>query len=152
MLLNNAFEHSGCAVSIPDTIGIHERHRASHADLQAVGLGSVNAALAGQLEFLKPRFEEVPRFKAGIDITALGFALVAAKKNMPLDIVDTEASQLFLQQAGFNRVGFGGVLFHAVFRLCRVGSDRPAPLIIVMGGAGESQGKIAPVSLDHITE
>jgi hypothetical protein len=48
MLLNDPFEHRRGTAVIPDAFGPDDRDRARRADLQAIGLGPGDAAIAIQ--------------------------------------------------------------------------------------------------------
>lgn len=64
VLLNDPLQYVGRAASVPDTIRVNDCYRALLADLQAVGLGPVYAALPDETEFNQPAFQIIPRLEA----------------------------------------------------------------------------------------
>ena len=48
VLLDNAFQHGRVAVAVPGSFGIDDGHRPARADPQAIGLGPIDPAGAGQ--------------------------------------------------------------------------------------------------------
>ena len=49
VLLNDSLQHLGCEGPVPDAIRVNDRHGSLLADLQAVSLGSIDAALSNEL-------------------------------------------------------------------------------------------------------
>ena len=60
MLLDDPLKDRRGAVSIPGAVRVNYSHRTLHADLQAIGFRSINAALARQIELLESRFKVSP--------------------------------------------------------------------------------------------
>ena len=64
VLLNDPLQHVGRAGPVPDAIRVNDRYRSLLADLQAVGLGPIDAALSNELEFNQPAFQIFPGLEA----------------------------------------------------------------------------------------
>ena len=64
VFLNDPLQHVGRAGPVPDPVGVDDCYRSLLADLQAVGLGPVHAALPDETEFNQPAFQIIPRLEA----------------------------------------------------------------------------------------
>ena len=89
---------------VPDPFGIHDGDRAPRADLQTVRLGAEDAAVAGEVELLEAALEIIPRFKAGIFVDALRFALIGAEEQVTLDSVGADFGE-FVPRGSWCGVG-----------------------------------------------
>ena len=74
------------AVPVPRALGIDHGHGAMDADLEAIGLGAGDErARADEAEFLESPLEELPGFKAGGWVAALGLAGRGAEEDVALE-------------------------------------------------------------------
>src|SRR5690348_6499321 len=90
MLLDDALEHVGRARVVPGALGVDDRDRAVLADLKAVGLGAVHAALADEAELFQATLEKLPGLEPVVLVAALGLGLIAAEKDVAADDRDAE--------------------------------------------------------------
>jgi len=101
VLLQNALEDFRRGRVVPDAIGIHDRDGSMLADAEAVGLGSVDAAVrAGQLSLGESLLEVIPGRACDFGRSTFGLGLLRAEENMPLNFADTKVAGN-LGQPGF---------------------------------------------------
>jgi len=76
---------------VPDSIGVDDGDGTLFADAQAVGLGAVDASIAGkEAQFGQAALQIFPRFQARLFRCALGIGLIAAQENVAADVADFE--------------------------------------------------------------
>src|SRR6266511_787716 len=98
VLLNDPLQHLGRAGVVPDALGVDDRDRAMHADAQAVGLGTIDAAVRErESQLLEALLEIVPRLDARLFGGALWLCLVAAQKDMARVVADHVLRDLVLK-------------------------------------------------------
>jgi len=89
--MDDAFEHFGGAIAVPDAFGINDCDRAVLANAEAVSFGPVDERLwADEIEFFEPAFEEFPGLEPLRFGTALGLGLIGAEKDMALIFGEAE--------------------------------------------------------------
>ena len=108
MFLNDPFQNGRIALTVPGTIWVHDGNRSTLADAKTVRLGSQNAALFGELQFLQAPLQEIPRGEATLLLTAFRFRLIAAEKDMTPRDTHTDAGRDF--SLG---IGHAGSIFNA---------------------------------------
>jgi len=93
MFLNHPLENLGAAGMIPDAFGVNDGDGAVRADLEAVGLSTEDAAVAGELQFFQTAFEVVPRSEAVLLQRALRLGLIGAEEEMALDSIGADGGE-----------------------------------------------------------
>ena len=97
VFLHDTLNHFRRDRVVPNAIGIHHRDRALFANLQAIGLGSIDAVLAlHQPDLDQPLLQIFPGRIAHFMRSALRFGLIRAKKDVALEMPDSK-------RAGFLR-------------------------------------------------
>jgi hypothetical protein len=97
VLLNDTLDHLRRDRVVPDTVGIHHRDRALFANLQAIGLSSIDAVLALHQPDLDQALLQIFPGRIGHFMwSALRFGLIRAKKDVALEMPDSK-------RAGFLR-------------------------------------------------
>jgi hypothetical protein len=100
MPLNDFLKNFRCAGVVPHALRVNDGDWTIRADAKAVGFGAIDERFrAGELQFLEPAFQVFPRAKAFLSFAALRFALVGAKEDMALVLLDTEFFYEFPQVA-----------------------------------------------------
>src|SRR4051794_27736870 len=82
VLLDDPLEDRRIALAVPRAFRIHDGNRTAFTDAQAIGLGAQDAALFGEPELLKARFQKLPRDEAAMQVAALRLGLIAAEKDV----------------------------------------------------------------------
>ena len=90
MFLDDAFKNLRGAFGIPGSLGIDDGNGAFHADAQAVGLGSHDAAFFAEPQFLESIFEVGPGFNARLFVAAFCDGLIAAEHDMAVIVLQTK--------------------------------------------------------------
>jgi len=95
MLLDDPLKDLGRARPVPGTVRVDDRDRTLSANLEAIRFGSVDSALASQVQFNQASFQIRPRFKACIFRRAFWLGLITAEKYVPANIGNTQALHQF---------------------------------------------------------
>ncbi len=82
MFLNDSLEYGRITLAVPSPFGVDDRNGTAFADAEAIGFGAKDATLLGELQLFETPLQERPRGKAALLLTAFGFGLIAAEKNM----------------------------------------------------------------------
>jgi len=97
VFLHDALDHFRRDRVVPDAVGIHHRDRALFANLQAIGLSSIDAVFTlHQPGLNQPLLQIFPGRIGHLMWSALRFGLIRAKKDVALEIPDSK-------RAGFLR-------------------------------------------------
>lgn len=88
MMLDDLLKDFGGAGVIPHLVGIDDGDGAVFTDAQAIGFGAEDAAVLAEAELLEAGFKIVPGGKPRFFGTTFGLGLIAAEKDMPLDLID----------------------------------------------------------------
>jgi len=93
VFLDDPFENIFRTGMIPDTVRPYDRDGAAYADLQAIGLGALNAAAANQPQFLESALQEFPRGLARFLRTAALLLAHGAEEYLSVDCAAAYAAQ-----------------------------------------------------------
>ncbi len=91
--LDDPLEHRRRAGVVPSPFGVDDRDGAAGADLQAVGFGAEDAAVAGEFEFLEAPLQVIPRLEARLLVDALRLGLIGAEEQVTLNLVSTDGGE-----------------------------------------------------------
>jgi len=142
MFLNDTFQHGFGTGVVPDTFRINHRYRSAQTDAQAGGTGTKNDRLGpGQVEFLEPAFEKIPRRLAGGAGTAFRIIPCHTQKNMPPDFMDAQSFRRRSEIVQFVVHGFKSFRRLLSQTLVSRPGWRQAMLLFFLAGAGGGEAK-----------